>query len=844
MRHDLDELVIDPVSVTLDPVEQPPLVVQDTLHRHRARVAKRVPRVAIVHDWLVAFAGAEKVLEQIVICFPDADLFSVVDFMEERTWMRGKKVTTSFIQKLPQAKKRYRSYLPLMPLAIEQLDVSGYDLVISSSHAVAKGILTGPDQIHVSYVHSPIRYAWDLQHQYLQQSNLTAGVKSLLARMVLHYVRNWDIRTSNSVDHFIANSAFIARRIHKVYHRDSHVIFPPVDVEAFGLCGEKEDFYLTASRMVPYKKVDLIVEAFAKMPERKLVVIGDGPDMRKIREKATPNVEIMGYQPFSVLQEKMQRAKAFVFAAEEDFGISVVEAQACGTPVIAYGKGGALETVLDSSHACPTGLFFDEQTTDAIIDAVEGFELGAVQINPADCRANAERFSIKHFREGLRAYVQSVAPHFTLVPSALPPVPVAEPAVESVAESLAIAAASQMVQDHDEADSMRVLAVDQSGVLGGAELSLLEVMKNMRGTNETVLFDDGPFRIALEAVGIKVDVLDGAALGGLNKDGGVTRPNAGMIGGVMALVRGTLEKSRNSDVIYVNTQRAMVVGAIAGLISRRPVVWHLRDIVSQEHFGKTQLTIIKWCTKLMLERVIANSTASAVALTALTRMKEERLDVVFNGISAEPFAALESVEQNELRARFGLPQKAFLVGSFSRLARWKGQHILLEALLQAPEMHAVLVGAALFGEDAYEAELRAYVLEHGLADRVHFLGFQHDIAACMKAVDVVAHTSISPEPFGRVIIEGMLAKRPIVAARAGGVTDIVADRENGILCTPGDVSELAGVLGELSADPGLRDRLVEQGYANAINRFGTERYVESVQKILSDVAGKGRAKRA
>lgn len=357
MRHDLDELVIDPVSVTLDPVEQPPLVVQDTLHRHRARVAKRVPRVAIVHDWLVAFAGAEKVLEQIVICFPDADLFSVVDFMEERTWMRGKKVTTSFIQKLPQAKKRYRSYLPLMPLAIEQLDVSGYDLVISSSHAVAKGILTGPDQIHVSYVHSPIRYAWDLQHQYLQQSNLTAGVKSLLARMVLHYVRNWDIRTSNSVDHFIANSAFIARRIHKVYHRDSHVIFPPVDVEAFGLCGEKEDFYLTASRMVPYKKVDLIVEAFAKMPERKLVVIGDGPDMRKIREKATPNVEIMGYQPFSVLQEKMQRAKAFVFAAEEDFGISVVEAQACGTPVIAYGKGGALETVLDSSHACPTGLF-------------------------------------------------------------------------------------------------------------------------------------------------------------------------------------------------------------------------------------------------------------------------------------------------------------------------------------------------------------------------------------------------------------------------------------------------------------------------------------------------------
>jgi hypothetical protein len=660
-------------------------------------------------------------------------------------------------------------------------------------------------------------------------------VKSLLARLVLHYMRNWDIRTSNSVDHFIANSAFIARRINKVYHRDSQVIFPPVDVEAFQRCDVKEDFYLTASRMVPYKKIDLIVEAFATMPERKLVVIGDGPDMRKIRDKATPNIEIMGYQPFSVLQEKMQRAKAFVFAAEEDFGISVVEAQACGTPVIAYGKGGALETVLDSSHARPTGLFFDEQTTAAIIDAVDGFELGAMKITPADCRANAERFSIKHFRDGLRAYVQSVAPQFTLAPPAMPPAP--------GADHVAKAAALQLDQDHQDADAMRVLAVDQSGVLGGAELSLLEVMKNMRGTNETVLFDDGPFRIALEAVGIKVDVLDGAALGGLSKDGGMKRPKAGMIGGVMSLVRGTLAKSRNSDVIYVNTQRAMVVGAIAGLISRRPVVWHLRDIVSQEHFGKTQLTIIKWCTKLMLERVIANSTASAVALTALTRMKEERLDVVFNGISAEPFTELESIAQHELRARFGLPQDAFLVGSFSRLARWKGQHILLEALLEAPAMHAVLVGAALFGEDAYEAELRAYVLEQGLTDRVHFLGFQHDIAACMKAVDVVAHTSISPEPFGRVIIEGMLAKRPIVAARAGGVTDIVEDRENGILCTPGDVHALAGALGELSADAGLRSRLVEQGYANAINRFGTERYVESVQKILSDVAGKGRAKR-
>ena len=414
MTPDLDEVIADPVTTSGGLIER-----VDAPVKHRARVAKRVPRVAIVHDWLVAFAGAEKVLEQIIICFPDADIFSVVDFMEERSWLRGKKVTTSFIQKLPQAKKRYRSYLPLMPLAIEQLDVSGYDLVISSSHAVAKGILTGPDQIHVSYVHSPIRYAWDLQHQYLQQSNLTAGPKSMVARMILHYMRNWDIRTSNSVDHFVANSAFIARRINKVYHRDSHVIFPPVDVDAFQLCDAKEDFFLTASRMVPYKKIDLIVEAFAGMPDRKLVVIGDGPDMRKIRDKATANVEIMGYQPFSVLQDHMRRAKAFVFAAEEDFGISVVEAQACGTPVIAYGKGGALETVLDGSHARPTGLFFDEQSTGAIIDAVDAFEQGALRFNAADCRANAERFSIRHFRDNLRAHVQRVAPHFMLPPPAL-----------------------------------------------------------------------------------------------------------------------------------------------------------------------------------------------------------------------------------------------------------------------------------------------------------------------------------------------------------------------------------------------------------------------------------------
>jgi glycosyltransferase involved in cell wall biosynthesis len=273
---------------------------------------------------------------------------------------------------------------------------------------VAKGVLTGPDQVHVSYVHSPIRYAWDLQHQYLEQSKLTRGMRSVFARVVLHYMRNWDIRTSNSVDHFIANSGFIARRIKKVYQRDAQVIFPPVDVDAFGINEHKEPFYLTASRLVPYKKIDLIVEAFAGMPDKQLVVIGDGPQMNVIRSKAARNVEILGYQPFSVLRDHMRRAKAFVFAAEEDFGIAPVEAQACGTPVIAFGKGGALETVRDLSQTRPTGLFFSTQSTSAIVEAVREFERNAALFSAQECRANAERFSIAHFRERFSVSVDQV----------------------------------------------------------------------------------------------------------------------------------------------------------------------------------------------------------------------------------------------------------------------------------------------------------------------------------------------------------------------------------------------------------------------------------------------------
>ncbi|MBP7991174.1 MAG: glycosyltransferase family 4 protein [Rhodocyclaceae bacterium] len=366
-------------------------------------------KIAIIADWLTTYAGSERVLEQMIACYPQADVFAVVDFVpeESRGFLQGKKPVTTFIQELPGAKRFARHYLPLMPLAVEQLDLSGYDLVLSSSHAVAKGVIVGPDQLHISYVHSPIRYAWDLQHQYLKESGLDKRSIGWLARWFLHKIRLWDVRTQFGVDEFLANSRFIARRIHRVYGRDATVIYPPVDVDAFSLCEVKDDFYLTASRMVPYKRMNLIVEAFATMPDKTLVVIGDGPDFDEIRAKATPNMRMMGYQPFSILRDHMQRAKAFVFAAEEDFGITPVEAQACGTPVIAFGKGGALETVrgLDAVGVEPTGVFFNEQSVASIVDAVQRFESNQAQFVPATIRQHAERFSVAQFRERYTHFV-------------------------------------------------------------------------------------------------------------------------------------------------------------------------------------------------------------------------------------------------------------------------------------------------------------------------------------------------------------------------------------------------------------------------------------------------------
>lgn len=354
-------------------------------------------RVAIVHDWLVVNGGAEKVLRQMLELYPQADVFCTVCFLEQKEplLLPDTKVFTSFVQRLPFARSKYRSYLPLMTIAVEQFDLSGYDLVISSSHAVAKGVITGPNQTHVSYVHSPARYAWDLQHQYLRESGLDRGLKGLIARWLLHKFRIWDTRTSSGVDQWIANSAFIQRRIRKIYGKESLVIHPPVSVDKFQPVEDKENFYLVASRLVPYKRVPLVVDAFRMMPDKRLVVIGDGPEIDIVKSRAAANVTVLGYQSDATLRDYLQRAKAFIFAAEEDFGIMPLEAQACATPVIAFGKGGALETV----QAGVTGLFFDEQSTESIVEAVKRFEKNGVSGKVQDFRRHVESFSNNEFRQ-------------------------------------------------------------------------------------------------------------------------------------------------------------------------------------------------------------------------------------------------------------------------------------------------------------------------------------------------------------------------------------------------------------------------------------------------------------
>jgi glycosyltransferase involved in cell wall biosynthesis len=361
---------------------------------------------ALVHDWYYVNGGAEKVIHSLNNIWDDFEHYSLIDFLPEKDRdyvFSGKSdaVETSFIQNLPTAKSNHRRFLQLFPMAIEQFDLREYDLIISSSASVAKGVLTNSNQTHISYVHSPMRYAWDLYHQYLNDAGLNKGLKGWYAKSVLHKIRTWDVINTNRVDHLVANSNYIAKRIKKVYNRESTVIYPPVEIEGFKLETEKDNYFLTASRMVPYKKIELIVQSFTKLPNEKLVVIGDGPEMKIIKAIATPNIEILGHVPYVEMVKYMQKAKAFVFAAEEDFGIVPVEAQACGTPVIAYGKGGALETVKNGE----SGLFFKEQTVNSIIDAINHFQ--KLDFDPEIVRKNAIKFGRNRFENEFEAFVNS-----------------------------------------------------------------------------------------------------------------------------------------------------------------------------------------------------------------------------------------------------------------------------------------------------------------------------------------------------------------------------------------------------------------------------------------------------
>ena len=363
-------------------------------------------RVAIVHDWLYTVGGAERVLAGMLRCFPDADVFCLFDFLSaaDRSSLGIRKTTTSFLQRMPRVQQRHRLYLPLMPIAIEQFDLSGYDLVLSSSYAVAKGVLTGPDQLHVSYVHSPMRYAWDLQHQYLRESNLQSGIKSVFARALLHSMRVWDVRTAHGVNTYVANSHFIARRIKKTYGRVAQIVYPPVFVPEALPTVAKTSSFLAVSRLVPYKNIGLIIEAFNALPQLQLTVVGAGPELERLRRLAKPNIRFLGHIPDAELQKLQSSSRALVFAAEEDFGIVIAEVQGQGTPVIALRRGGAREIVVGDGPAA-TGIFFESPDVASIIQAVGQFLKDEARYEPAVCRTNALRFAEAKFDRGYKEVV-------------------------------------------------------------------------------------------------------------------------------------------------------------------------------------------------------------------------------------------------------------------------------------------------------------------------------------------------------------------------------------------------------------------------------------------------------
>ncbi len=362
-------------------------------------------RVAIVHDWLYVRGGAERVLRELLRLYSDADVFTLFDVLtdEDRAWIGFKCSTTSFLQRMPGIAKLHRSLLPMMPFAIEQFDFSGYDLVISSSNAVAKGVITGPDQVHIAYVHTPMRYAWDLQHQYLSESDGGLGVKRNLARILLHRIRVWDTCSSQRPDAIASNSAFVARRIKKAFGREARVIHPPVDVTPRGCGSGRRRHFLAAGRLVSYKNTRVIVEAFKLLPEYELVVTGTGPEEKRLRSIAGPNVSFTGFVSDEDMRHLMSSAHALIFAALEDFGIVPVELQAEGTPVLALGHGGARETVVTDGTQ-PTGMFFEKADPHSIAACVNTFMAHRSAFSADACQKHSQRFAEVCFRRKFASF--------------------------------------------------------------------------------------------------------------------------------------------------------------------------------------------------------------------------------------------------------------------------------------------------------------------------------------------------------------------------------------------------------------------------------------------------------
>lgn len=364
-------------------------------------------KMALIHDWLLTEGGAEKVLESFQTVFDKSPIYTLFydEKRMENSFFSSSTVHSSVLQKIPFSRHFYRYLLPLFPWAIERFDLTSYEVILSGSHAVAKGVITREDQLHICYCYNPMRYVWDFQEEYLSSFQPLLG---RIARKLFERVRLWDYENSKKVDLFVTSSFHVAKRIEKAYQRKALVIHPPVSVEDFFLSNQREEYYVTHSRFVPYKRVDLLVEAFGRMPDKKLVVIGDGPEEAKIRKMAKKNIELLGYVTREELAKIFSKAKAYVFGAEEDFGIGVIEAQSAGLPVIAFGKGGSLETVIEGK----TGLFFAEPTALSLIEAIQLFEKKEGLFDPLLIRKHAERFNRQRFELEIKELVGTAKENF------------------------------------------------------------------------------------------------------------------------------------------------------------------------------------------------------------------------------------------------------------------------------------------------------------------------------------------------------------------------------------------------------------------------------------------------